>query len=92
MKTRLKFCLFDPDRHGNPRYYVRKPGKPKIRIREQARQDSNLKPLSSRIRFAVLSVTAWQSPNSVSLYTNLLSWRLVRKPVKRWGLRSLRFL
>lgn len=33
-KTRLKYCLFDPDPNGNPRYYVRKNGK-KIRIREQ---------------------------------------------------------
>ncbi|MEC9343251.1 MAG: tyrosine-type recombinase/integrase [Pseudomonadota bacterium] len=34
IKTRLKYCVFDPDRHGNPRYYVRVPGRPKIRIRE----------------------------------------------------------
>jgi integrase len=32
--TRLKYCLFDPDPNGNPRYYVRRNGK-KIRIREQ---------------------------------------------------------
>ncbi|WLA58524.1 tyrosine-type recombinase/integrase [Bradyrhizobium diazoefficiens] len=34
IKTRLKYCVFDPDPNGNPRYYVRKPGRPKIRIRE----------------------------------------------------------
>jgi site-specific recombinase XerD len=34
MKTRLKYCVFDPDPRGNERYYVRKPGRRKIRIRE----------------------------------------------------------
>ena len=34
MKTRLKFCVYDPDPNGNPRYYVRKVGRLKIRIRE----------------------------------------------------------
>ncbi|MGY4411953.1 site-specific recombinase XerD [Bradyrhizobium sp. LB7.1] len=34
IKTRLKYCVFDPDPNGNPRYYIRKPGRPKIRIRE----------------------------------------------------------
>jgi integrase len=35
IKTRLKHCVFDPDPNGNPRYYVRKPGHKKIRIREK---------------------------------------------------------
>ncbi|MGY3443715.1 tyrosine-type recombinase/integrase [Bradyrhizobium sp. USDA 4473] len=34
IKTRLKYCVFDPDPRGNPRYYVRKPGHKKIRIRQ----------------------------------------------------------
>jgi site-specific recombinase XerD len=34
IKTRLKFCVFDPDPNGNVRYYVRKPNRKKIRIRE----------------------------------------------------------
>jgi hypothetical protein len=34
IKTRLKYCVFDPDPNGNDRYYVRKPGHKKIRIRE----------------------------------------------------------
>lgn len=34
INTRLKYCVFDPDPNGNPRYYVRKPGRTKIRIRE----------------------------------------------------------
>jgi integrase len=33
MKTRLRYCVFDPDPNGNARYYVRKPGRTKIRIR-----------------------------------------------------------
>jgi hypothetical protein len=32
IKTRLKYCVYDPDPRGNPRYYVRKPGHKKIRI------------------------------------------------------------
>src|SRR4051812_137079 len=32
IKTRLKYCVFDPDPRGNPRYYVRKPGHRKVRI------------------------------------------------------------
>jgi integrase len=35
IKTRLRYCVFDPDPNGNARYYVRKPGRPKIRIREK---------------------------------------------------------
>jgi len=31
---RLRYLVFDPDRHGNPRYYVRMPGRKKVRIRE----------------------------------------------------------
>lgn len=34
IKTRLRYCVYDPDPAGNSRYYVRKNGK-KIRIREQ---------------------------------------------------------
>jgi integrase len=34
IKTRLRYCVFDPDPNGNDRYYVRKAGRPKIRIRE----------------------------------------------------------
>jgi integrase len=34
IKTRLKYCVYDPDPNGNDRYYVRKPGQKKIRIRE----------------------------------------------------------
>jgi integrase len=33
IKTRLKYCVFDPDPAGNPRYYVRVPGRKKVRIR-----------------------------------------------------------
>src|SRR3954452_11039977 len=34
IKTRLRYCVFDPDPNGNARYYVRRPGRAKIRIRE----------------------------------------------------------
>jgi integrase len=34
IKTRLKYCVYDPDPNGNDRYYVRKPGHKKIRIKE----------------------------------------------------------
>jgi integrase len=35
IKTRLRYCVFDPDSNGNARYYVRRPGRTKIRIRER---------------------------------------------------------
>src|SRR5215472_6248022 len=34
IKTQHKYLIYDQDRHGNDRYYVRKPGHRKIRIRE----------------------------------------------------------
>jgi integrase len=34
IKTRLRYCVRDDDPNGNTRYYVRRPGLPKIRIRE----------------------------------------------------------
>lgn len=35
IETRLRYCVYDPDPKGNERYYVRKPGRSKIRIKEQ---------------------------------------------------------
>ncbi|WP_119270900.1 tyrosine-type recombinase/integrase [Taklimakanibacter deserti] len=35
MKIDFKYLVADDDRHGNRRYYVRKPGAPKIRLREE---------------------------------------------------------
>lgn len=35
IKTRLKYCVYDPDPRGNDRYYVRRPGHKKIRIKER---------------------------------------------------------
>jgi integrase len=40
IKARLKYLVFDPDRNGNPRYYVRLPGQKKIRIRESFRDQN----------------------------------------------------
>src|SRR6185437_6797876 len=34
-KITLKYLITDIDRHGNTRRYVRIPGRPKVRIREQ---------------------------------------------------------
>jgi hypothetical protein len=34
IKTQHRYLIYDQDRHGNDRYYVRKPGHRKIRIRE----------------------------------------------------------
>jgi site-specific recombinase XerD len=45
IKTRLRYCVFDPDPAGNDRYYVRKPGQRKIRIRERfADAEGNVTP------------------------------------------------
>ncbi|TBA86296.1 integrase [Rhizobium ruizarguesonis] len=35
IKTRLRYCVYDPDPRGNPRYYVRKKGRKKVRISEK---------------------------------------------------------
>ncbi|KQU81297.1 integrase [Ensifer sp. Root31] len=35
IKTRLRYCVYDPDPRGNDRYYVRKNGRKKIRIHEK---------------------------------------------------------
>jgi integrase len=52
IKTRLKYCVFDPDPNGNPRYYVRKPGHRKIRIREIFDDaDGNITPAFTKAYF-----------------------------------------
>jgi hypothetical protein len=55
IKTRLKYCIYDPDPNGNPRYYVRKPGHKKIRIKE-AFQDATgqITPAFMKAYFAAL--------------------------------------
>lgn len=35
IKTRLRYCVYDPDPRGNVRYYMRKKGHKKIRIDEK---------------------------------------------------------
>ncbi|MEH2503682.1 integrase [Bradyrhizobium sp. AZCC 1578] len=55
IKTRLRYCVFDPDRRGNPRYYVRKPGSKKIRIREAFEdREGNIRPEFMKAYFAAL--------------------------------------
>jgi site-specific recombinase XerD len=56
IKTRLRYCVFDPDPNGNPRYYVRKPGRKKIRIREPFEDISgNITPEFMKAYFAALA-------------------------------------
>jgi integrase len=55
METRLKYCVFDPDPNGNDRYYVRKPGHKKIRIRETFEDaDGRITPAFMKAYFAAL--------------------------------------
>ncbi|MDE5454022.1 tyrosine-type recombinase/integrase [Bradyrhizobium sp. CSA112] len=55
IKTRLRYCVFDPDRRGNPRYYIRKPGSKKIRIREIFEDSNgNIRPEFMQAYFAAL--------------------------------------
>ena len=56
IKTRLRYCVFDPDPNGNSRYYVRKPGRPKIRIRESFEDDrGNITPEFMKAYFDALA-------------------------------------
>lgn len=56
IKTRLRYCVFDPDPNGNPRYYVRKPGRAKIRIREPFESpDGNITPEFLKAYFDALA-------------------------------------
>ncbi|MFT4115609.1 tyrosine-type recombinase/integrase [Bradyrhizobium sp.] len=55
IKTRLKYCVFDPDPNGNDRYYVRKPGRPKVRIRQTFEAaDGTITPEFMKAYFAAL--------------------------------------
>ncbi|QQM32586.1 tyrosine-type recombinase/integrase [Martelella lutilitoris] len=57
MKTRLRYCVFDPDRRGNPRYYVRQVGKPKVRIKAAYKDDQgNITPEFMAEYWAALAV------------------------------------
>ena len=56
IKTRLRYCVFDPDPNGNPRYYIRKPGRAKIRIREPFEgPDGNITPEFMKAYFDALA-------------------------------------
>jgi integrase len=56
IKTRLKYCVYDPDQNGNHRYYVRKPGQKKIRIRETFEDASgNITPAFMKAYFEALA-------------------------------------
>ena len=63
IETRLKHCVFDPDQRGNPRYYVRKPGHKKIRIRATY-EDANgrVTPEFMKAYFEALAVMEGKAP------------------------------
>jgi hypothetical protein len=64
IKTRLRYCVFDPDPRGNPRYYVRKPDFKKIRIREDFEgPDGNIRPEFMRAYFAALESLEGNAPS-----------------------------
>ena len=63
IKTRLKHCVFDPDPNGNPRYYVRKPGHKKIRIRETFEgADGHVTPEFMKAYFEALERSEGKAP------------------------------
>ena len=56
IKTRLRYCVYDPDPNGNDRYYVRRSSRPKIRIRETFQDASgNVTPEFMKAYFEALS-------------------------------------
>jgi len=64
IKTRLRYCVFDPDPRGNCRYYVRKPGFKKVRIREDFEdRDGNIRPEFMRAYFAALDGLENKAPS-----------------------------
>jgi integrase len=63
IKATLKYLVSDPDANGNPRYYVRRPGRKKIRIREPHRgADGNITPEFLKAYFAALEILDRPSP------------------------------
>ena len=57
IKATLKYLVSDPDERGNERYYVRRPGRKKIRIREPYRgSDGNLTPEFLKAYFVALEI------------------------------------
>jgi integrase len=63
IKTRLRYCVFDPDPNGNARYYVRKPRRPKIRIREVFDDaDGNISPEFMKAYFDALAALDGAKP------------------------------
>src|ERR1035437_3396123 len=62
IKTRLRYCVCDPDPNGNTRYYVRRPGRQKIRIREAFEDASgNVTPEFMKAYFEALTVLEGKS-------------------------------
>jgi integrase/recombinase XerD len=88
---KLKYLIEDIDRHGNLRRYVRLPGRPKIRVREQpgtaafmgayerAIADSDEKPRQAREiargSFRALCIAYYSSGEFMLLDDSTKSWR-----------------
>jgi len=63
IETRLKYCIFDPDPNGNDRYYVRKPGHRKIRIKETFKdRDGRVTPAFMKVYFEALEALDGKRP------------------------------
>jgi site-specific recombinase XerD len=63
IKTRLRYCVYDPDPNGNDRYYVRRSGRPKIRIRESFEDArGNITPEFMKAYFEALAVLDGAKP------------------------------
>lgn len=56
IKTRLKYCIFDPDHRGNPRFYVRVPGHKKVRIGATYDEATGITPEFMKAYFEALDV------------------------------------
>lgn len=56
IETHLRHCVYDPDPRGNDRYYVRKPGFKKVRIRETFKDEKgNVTEAFMKAYFAALA-------------------------------------
>jgi hypothetical protein len=62
-QNRLKYCVYDPDPNGNDRYYVGKPNRKKIRIRENfVDATGTVTPEFMKAYFAALAVLDGAKP------------------------------
>jgi hypothetical protein len=91
IETRLKYCIFDPDPNGNERYYVRKPGHRKIRIRETFKDvEGRITPAFMKAYFEALEALDGKraAPQNSARDDVLLAGRSVLSFIKIQKLRS----